>query len=133
MDANAHTVFHGRRAYRLHLLGTQRVDSVRAENGRDAAVPAFPALDEADAFLNRVRRVLRIRTALVDHGRGYQCAHAAGFDDFGDGVRVVIHVDECRRSTANHFPAGKFGPDADEFRVDELHFRGKNVLGEPVE
>src|SRR5690606_23640395 len=49
----------------------------------------------------------------------------------GDGVGVVIHVDEGRGAAADHFPAGQFGADAHEFRVHELHLCREDVVVEP--
>ena len=106
---------------------------MRSEYRRDAIVATLPVAGERHAFLERVCGVFRIRAALIDNGRGDQCSHSAGFDHLGDDVGIVVHVDEGRSAAANHLPTGKLGTDTHELRVHELHFRGKNVIGQPVE
>ena len=49
-------------------------------------------------------------------------------EPMGYDIRVVIHIDKGRRSTANHFPAGQFSADTYKLGVNKLDFGREYVI-----
>ena len=127
MDADCDAGFVCSRSRFLELICVQCVNRVGTEYRDDTTVRSLPPADELESFSDRVAGVLGVRASLIDDRRRYHCAHSTRFDDIGNYVRKVVHIDERRRAAANHLPAGELRADADEFSVDEFDFGRKST------